>query len=90
MAVAVAALMGTPTGLASATPATATAPTDGWQQKSFTYSMHKPWNLDLDERYRYDSAAKTHTMWVYSTDEPLEEGSSTDPRTEMRWNQEYT
>lgn len=90
VAVAVATLMAAPTGVASAVPTTAAAPTDGWQQKSFTYAMHKPWNLDLSERYRYDSGTKTHTMWVYSTDEPLEEGSSTDPRTEMRWNQEYT
>ncbi|WP_233362239.1 polysaccharide lyase family 7 protein [Streptomyces sp. GMR22] len=52
--------------------------------------MHKPWNLDLSERYGYNSSTKTHTMWVNSTDEPLEEGSDTDPRTEMRWKQEYS
>lgn len=66
------------------------APTDGWTQRSFTYSMQKPWNLSLSQRYRYDSASGTHTMWVNATDEPHTEGSATDPRTEMRWQQEYT
>jgi hypothetical protein len=70
--------------------APAADPTDGWEQASFSHSMHKPWNLDLSERYRYDSGSKTHAMWVYSTDEPFEQGSGTDPRTEMRWSQEYT
>ncbi|WP_344595904.1 polysaccharide lyase family 7 protein [Streptomyces violaceusniger] len=76
-------------GTATAKEAAA-SPTDGWTQMSFTYSIHKPWNLDLSERYSYNSGTKTHTMWVNSTDEPLEEGSDTDPRTEMRWKQEYS
>ncbi|MGP3984874.1 carbohydrate-binding protein [Streptomyces sp. KR80] len=65
-------------------------PTDGWTQRSFTYNMQKPWNLSLSERYSYDSSTGTHRMWVYDTDEPMSEGSTTDPRTEMRWLQEYS
>jgi hypothetical protein len=77
--------------LLSATPANAAAdPTDGWRQTTFTYNLQKPWNLSLSQRYAYDSATGTHRMWVYSTDEPMTEDSTTDPRTEMRWKQEYT
>ncbi len=61
----------------------AAAPTDGWRQTSFTYGWQKPWNLDLGDRHSYSGGV--HRMWVYATDEPFEEGSSTDPRTEMRW-----
>jgi hypothetical protein len=71
--------------VAPETPAHATdaavvlaSPTDGWTQKSFTYTMQKPWNLSLSQRYRYDSASGTHTMWVNATDEPISEGSATD------------
>ncbi|WP_250853304.1 MULTISPECIES: polysaccharide lyase family 7 protein [Streptomyces] len=81
---------GVASGGTAAAKESAASPTDGWTQTSFTYSMHKPWNLDLSERYGYNSSTKTHTMWVNSTDEPLEEGSDTDPRTEMRWKQEYS
>ncbi|MEU9174948.1 hypothetical protein AB0D34_45555 [Streptomyces sp. NPDC048420] len=58
-------------------------PTDGWTQTSFTYSWQKPWDLDLSERHSYNGGV--HRMWVYDTDEPFAKGSSTDPRTEMRW-----
>ncbi|MEE4593365.1 polysaccharide lyase family 7 protein [Streptomyces sp. DSM 41524] len=81
---------GVASGGTAAAKESAASPTDGWTRTSFTYSMHKPWNLDLSERYGYNSGTKTHTMWVNSTDEPLEEGSDTDPRTEMRWKQEYS
>ncbi|MET9087465.1 polysaccharide lyase family 7 protein [Streptomyces sp. NPDC004237] len=63
-------------------------PTDGWTQTSFTYSWQKPWNLDLADRHSY--AGGVHRMWVYATDEPFEEGSDTDPRTEMRWKVDYS
>ncbi|MFI7632635.1 hypothetical protein [Nonomuraea sp. NPDC049400] len=80
-------------GLSVAAPSQAASrldPTTGWRQASFTYKMQKPWNLSLSQRYSYDAATGTHRMWVYSTDEPMEEGSTTDPRTEMRWFQEYS
>ncbi|MFJ9634826.1 cinnamyl alcohol dehydrogenase [Streptomyces sp. NPDC101175] len=68
--------------------AAATDPTDGWTQTSFTYSWQKPWNLDLSDRH--SSGGGVDRMRVYATDEPFEEGSSTDPRTEMRWKVDYT
>lgn len=72
----------------TATPREAEAA--AWTQQPFTYKMQKPWNLSLSERYRHDSATGTHTMWVYDTDEPHTQNSATDPRTEMRWLQEYS
>lgn len=74
------------TGAATAAPAA--DPTDGWTRTSFTYSWQKPWNLDLSERHSHSGGI--HRMWVYSTDEPFEQGNTTDPRTEMRWKNDYT
>ncbi len=65
-------------------------PTDGWRQASFAYNMQKPYDLSLSQRYRHDAATGTHTMWVYATDKPHTANSNTDPRTEMRWHQEYS
>ncbi|MFF7551010.1 cinnamyl alcohol dehydrogenase [Streptomyces canus] len=59
------------------------SPTDGWRKTSFTYSWQKPWNLDLGDRHGYSGGVDR--MWVYATDELFQEGSSTDPRTEMCW-----
>ncbi len=73
---------------AASASALAESPTTGWRQTSFTYSMQKPWNLSLSQRYTYSDSI--HRMWVNATDEPMSQGSSTDPRTEMRWAQEYT
>ncbi|WP_158839595.1 cinnamyl alcohol dehydrogenase [Saccharothrix deserti] len=70
-------------------PASA-SPTTGWTQTSFTYNIQKPWNLSQSRRYRFDQATNTHTTWVNSTDEPMSEGSATDPRTELRWLREYS
>jgi len=72
----------------AAAAAAAASPTDGWTRTTFTYGMQKPWNLALSDRY--SNSGGVHRMWVYDTDEPMSEGSSTDPRTEMRWRQEYT
>jgi len=76
------------TASASPTALAAASPTDGWTRTTFTYGMQKPWNLALSDRY--SNSGGVHRMWVYDTDEPMSEGSSTDPRTEMRWRQEYT
>ncbi|MGW2050148.1 polysaccharide lyase family 7 protein [Streptomyces sp. NPDC001858] len=72
----------------SADAAPAADPTDGWTQTAFTYSWQKPWNLDLADRHSYSGGV--HRMWVYATDEPFQEDSTTDPRTEMRWKNDYT
>ncbi|MET9626778.1 hypothetical protein ABZX92_04875 [Lentzea sp. NPDC006480] len=68
-----------------ATPAHA-AP--AWTQKPFTYKIQKPYNLPESARYKFEGGV--HSMWVFDNDKPLSEGSKTDPRTEMRWDQEYS
>jgi hypothetical protein len=64
------------------------APTDGWTTKSWTYTIHKPYNLSVGSRFTYSGGV--WTMWVNTTDAPFESGSGTLPRTEMRWNNNYT
>jgi len=64
------------------------APTDGWTQSSFTYSIHKPYNVSLSSRFKITSGV-TYT-WVFNTDAPFQSDSTTLPRTEMRWANNYT
>ena len=66
----------------------AAAPTDGWTQSSFTYSIHKPYNVGVSSRFKITSGV-TYT-WVFSNDVAFQEGSTTLPRTEMRWANNYT
>ncbi len=68
-----------------ATPANA-AP--AWTQTPFTFKVQKPWNLP--QSARYSNSGGVHTCWVLDSDEPHSQGSNTDPRTEMRWEQEYS
>ncbi|GAA2264568.1 hypothetical protein GCM10009853_017400 [Glycomyces scopariae] len=64
------------------------APTDGWTRTDFSYTVQKPWNLNVNDRYSHSGGV--HTMWVYDTDQPHTQGSPTDPRTELRWHQEFS
>jgi hypothetical protein len=64
------------------------APTDGWTQRSWTYSVHKPYDLNVSDRFKYTSGV--WYTWVYATDKPLSSTSDTEPRCEMRWNNDYT
>ena len=66
------------------------APTDGWTQSSWTYTVHKPYNLSLSSRFSYSGGV--WTTWVYKTDMCMHSTcSSTDgKRTELRWNNNYT
>ncbi len=68
--------------VATATPALA------WTQTPFTYNIQKPY--DLPQSARYTNSGGVATLWVYDTDKPHTSTSNTDPRTEMRWHQEYT
>ena len=65
-------------------------PTDGWTRRDFRFGIHKPYDLPVGERYRFDASTNTHTMIIHSTDKPFQRGSGTSPRTEMRWQEEYT
>ena len=83
----------TPTSPARPTPTpTATSmpegPTIGWTQRSFTYKVQKPYDLEVSDRFRY--ADGVWYTWVYRTDKPHTTTSNTAPRTEMRWLNDYT
>jgi len=83
----------TPTTAPTATPVpTATpgggGPTNGWTQASWTYRIHKPWNLSVSDRFSYSNGV--WRMWVFSSDASHQEGNTTAPRTEMRWDIDYT
>src|SRR5687768_7991438 len=66
------------------------APTDGWTQTSWSYTVHKPSNLSLSARFKYTSGV--WYTWVYKTDKCMHTTcSSTDgKRSELRWNNNYT
>jgi len=63
--------------------------TSGWTQKTFTYSLHHPYDLPVSDRYKFDAATNTHTFWIYKGDSPLKAGSPTEPRSEMRIQNDY-
>ena len=64
------------------------APTDGWTQKSWTYTVQKPYDVSVSSRFKY--ASGVWYCWVYKTDKPHTTTSNTAPRTEMRWQNDYT
>jgi hypothetical protein len=57
-------------------------PTCGWTQYSATYSVQKPWDRPVSDRFSYSGGI--YTMWVYGNDQPFSQGSTTGPRTEVR------
>ncbi|MEU3646311.1 polysaccharide lyase family 7 protein [Lentzea sp. NPDC034063] len=74
--------------VAPAAQALAQPPSAQWVSAPYTYTVQKPYNLALSSRYKLEGGV--HTMWVYDYDQPHTQGSPTDPRTEMRFNQEYS
>jgi len=66
----------------------AAAPTSGWTQTSYTYSIQTPWDLAQSDRYSYSSGE--HRFWIYPDDECQFEGCSTGPRSELRMKNDYT
>lgn len=57
----------------------------GYTLLPLSFSVQKPWNLALASRYSFDSRTNIHHCWVFNTDQPLAQGNTTDPRTEMRF-----
>jgi len=55
--------------------------------ENFSYSIQKPYDVPVEQRYSLASAV--HHFWVYDTDKPHSQGSNTEPRTEMRMNNDY-
>lgn len=46
------------------------------------FDHHKPYDLPVTERYSFTDGV--HKLWVYSTDKPLSQNSTTRPRSEIR------
>jgi hypothetical protein len=57
---------------------------------TFDFRIQKPWDLPESARYTYASGSNTHMTTVLPTDKPHTPDSDTAPRTEMRWNNEYS
>jgi hypothetical protein len=70
-----------PRPTATPTPSSGCA-TCGWTQYTASYSVQKPWDISLSQRFSWN--AGVFTMWVYGTDQPFSQGSGTGPRTEVR------
>jgi hypothetical protein len=67
---------------------TTAAPTDGWSQKSWTYKVQRPYDKAVSDRFRFSGGV--WTLWVFKTDKPHTPDSNTAPRTEMRWENDYS
>jgi hypothetical protein len=51
--------------------------------------MHKPYNVDLSDRFSYSSGV--WTCWLFPTDEAFQPPPKVGgPRTELRWHNDYT
>jgi hypothetical protein len=61
----------------------ARAQTNGYVVIPDSYTVQKPWNLPVSDRFSASNGV--YTCWVYGTDQPFQQGSGTGPRTEMRW-----
>jgi hypothetical protein len=64
--------------------------TQGFKMTPFTYDIQSPYKVPQAERYSFDAATNTHTCWVKSDDSSFQAGNGTDPRTELRWKEEWT
>jgi hypothetical protein len=73
--------------LALVRPALA-APTDGLVEYLDTFTLQKPYDLNISDRFSATNVNGTlqYTCWVKSGDNALYVTSGTQPRTEMRWN----
>ncbi len=64
--------------------------TQGFKDTPFTFEVQSPYKTPRNERYTYAAATNTHTCWVKSDDSSFQAGNGTDPRTELRWQEEWT
>jgi len=60
----------------------------GWKSQSLSFSVQWPYNLSESSRYTYSGGV--YHCWCFTTDKPFSSGSSTLPRTEQRFNPDYT
>src|SRR5579872_1014954 len=71
------------TGACTLVAGSVLAQTNGFQVIPDSYTVQKPWNLPVSDRFAVTNGV--YTCWVYGTDQPFSQGSGTGPRTEMRW-----
>jgi hypothetical protein len=64
--------------------------TAGFTMTNFTYEVQWPYKVAKADRYSFDAATNTHICWVKSDDSSFQAGNGTDPRTELRWQEEWT
>jgi len=72
-------------GIAQADPVSGQS---GWSSAPVSFNVQWPYNLSESSRYSYSGGV--YHLWVYSTDAPFSSGSTTKPRTEQRFNPDYT
>ena len=63
-------------------------PTTGFTLDSLTFNIQSPYNLS--HAARYTDVNGVYHFWVFNTDNPFEQGNTTEPRTEMRFTPDYT
>ena len=63
--------------------------TAGFTELKHTFNIQSPHTIPQAERYTFDMATNTHTLWVKSNDSSFQAGNGTDPRTELRHRDEY-
>ncbi|KAL6641835.1 hypothetical protein ACP70R_020016 [Stipagrostis hirtigluma subsp. patula] len=49
-----------------------------------SWVVQSPYDVPVDQRYRYDAATGVRTFWVYAGDKPFNTVTPTNPRTEVR------
>ncbi|HTQ29766.1 MAG TPA: polysaccharide lyase family 7 protein [Opitutaceae bacterium] len=69
-------------------PVAATGFAAGWTEQPLKYSIQWPYDLKEDARYSFKDGV--HDFVVYKTDKPLRPGSTTEPRTEMKIENDYS
>ncbi|HTX21601.1 MAG TPA: polysaccharide lyase family 7 protein, partial [Candidatus Aquilonibacter sp.] len=60
----------------------------GWKTQTVSFNVQKPYNTNEDLRYWFTN--NIYHCMVYSNDQPFSEGNTTLPRTEMRFNPDFT
>jgi Alginate lyase len=73
-----------------ALPAGAQIGGSGWTEQTPAFNVQWPYNLAESDRYTYDATTGIYHMWVFTTDQPFKQGSTTLPRTEQRFTPDYT
>jgi hypothetical protein len=71
-------------------PLTRSPLTEGFRQIPCTYNIQSPYQVPQAQRYTYDKATNTHICFVNSNDSSFQAGNGTDPRCELRHQEEWT